>query len=518
LFSSLGRTWQVFKFLLLTFACVALGACSTTSTVSVGSNELPSRQFSDGRGGVAFRLTVSGVGISPFFAFWHQTVLTQVEGAKKGEDFVVAMSDAGATGSATYFGALPEGRYEIRSFSSGQCGYLCVGASAKMSANAIRFDVVSGRITYLGSLIYERVDEKSARLLASGTADRDSLQTWLAAYFPTISSMPIADAGLEGNANVRTAEFRKAQDHAAGLLSPTVLSNGDVLFTTLSGSLKRYSVSSGLTTVNTGVASRVNAVVALTDRRWVAAGDFAEVRYTEDAGTTWSNTKLNLPYGSITGLYKASNGDVIVVLDRNPTLALYTGDFAANKWVLHSSSDYKRNIWAGGMSRPVIQFVASTGELLVVVPGGRSLILNTKSMVASEFDYPGGLMNIGLSGDGVLRCRCNRSGAWVSTWESRDRGKTWQDSPLDRALPIPVFRDKRLGMNTKQFDIQKTADGGATWKTVHTQKAQYWPFPLFPYSLSYVYVGDNRVLATDSMYKLLVSEDSGDTWKQVPAN
>jgi photosystem II stability/assembly factor-like uncharacterized protein len=513
LFSSLRiRAGQAFRSLLLVMASVALVGCATPTASGV-SSERPSQQFTQGQGGVAFRLTVSGVGISPFFAFWHQTVLTQVEGTKKGEKFVVPMSDLGAAGSATYFGALPEGRYEISSFSSEQCGYLCISASLKTTAKPIRFDVAAGRITYLGSLMYERTDDKSAQLMVSGTspADQDNFRAWLGSYFPTIAAMPVADLGAGGE--VRPVEFKGAQDRAAGLLNPAVLSNGDVLFTTLSGSLKRHSPSGGLVTVNTGSASRLNAVLALSDRHWVAAGDFGEARSTQDAGATWHDLKLNLPYGAIVGLYPAANGETIAVLDQKPTLALYTGSLATNTWTPRMRRDYKHDLWKGGISRPAIQFVASTGKLLVALPGGPSFVLDTKTMAASDFELPGGAMNVGLSGDDVLRCRCNKSGLWVSTWESRDLGKTWQDSPLDRSLPLPVFKDRRVGMNTALFDIQKTVDGGARWKTVLPQKAQYWPFLFLPYNLNFIYLQDRRVLATDSMYALLVSDDDGDTWK-----
>lgn len=507
---------QAIRWLLMAGASLVLTGCATTATVPSGNAAATAQPFSAGNGGVAFRLTVSGVGISYFFSYWQQAELTQIEGARKGEKFVVAMSDLGAAGSASYFGAVPEGRYEISSFASQQCGLMCVSSSLKLGAQALRLQVKSGEISYLGDLIYERASEKEAQLLAAGQGDKGNFRRWIETYHPAQAALPIADAGIEGDAKAHAAAFRAAQSRAAGLLNPAVLPNGDVLFASLSGSIRHYSPATGVRSIPTGIGSRVNAVLALSDRHWVVGGDFAEARVTQDAGATWTELKLNLPYGAIVGLYPARQGEVLVLLDEKPKLTLHTGRLETNQWTWHASHPYQFDLWKGGQSRPLIQSVASTGQLLLAIPSGRSAVIDTKTMTQHHFDFPGAVMNAGLSGDAVLRCRCNKSGLWVSTWESRDLGKTWQDSPLDRSLPIPVFKDQKLGLNTARFDIQRSVDGGASWKTVHAQSAQYWPFLFLPYNLSYLYLDERRVLATDGMYKALLSEDGGASWKPVP--
>ncbi len=513
---SLARACRAFSVLACSLVFAVLAGCATTATVTGGGGD-PAAQFSGGRGGVAFRLTVMGTGISQFFTFWNEAEVTQVEGANKGEKFRIGMSGLGAAGSATYFGALPPGRYQITSFSSQQCGAMCINSSLTLGSGAISFSVGGGSITYLGNLVYERASENAARLLPPETAPIEGFRSWLSAYFPALSTMNIIGWAPEGDAQARAAaDARTAHARAGGFLSPARLGNGDVLFASLAGNLRRYSPSSGLASVRTGIASRVQAVLPLTERQWLVAGDFAETRITQDAGTTWSELKLDLPYGVIIGLHRLPSGDVLLLLDQGRQLALYTGNVDANRWVLRSSRDYQFDRWKGGINRPQVHLVESMNKVMVAVPGGRSFIVDLKTLALSEFEFPGGPMNVGLSGDLVLRCRCNKSGFWVATWESRDEGKTWQESPLDRTLPLPTYRDSSLALNMANLDIRKSSDGGRHWKTVHTLPKPYWPFLFLPYSLNYVYLDNDRVVATDTLYQVLESPDGGETWKDVP--
>lgn len=511
-----ARARRACSLMVCSLAFAVLAGCATTATVTGGGAD-PAAQFSGGRGGVAFRLTVMGVGISPFFAFWNEAELTQVEGANKGEKFRIGMSERGAAGSVTYFGALPPGRYQITSFSSQQCGALCINSSLTLGPGAIDFSVDGGSITYLGNLIYERTSENAARLLPPEAAANEGFRSWLRAYFPALSATNITAWTPGGDVQARAAAAaRAAHARAGGFLSPARLGNGDVLYASLGGNLRRYSPSSGLASVRTGIASRVHAVLPLTERQWLVAGDFAETRITQDSGASWSDLKLELPYGVIIGMHRLPSGEVLLLLDQGRQLALYTGSVDANRWALRSSRDYQFDRWKGGITRPQVHLVEAMNKMMVAVPGGRSFIVDLKTLSLSEFEFPGGPMNVSFSGDLVLRCRCNKSGLWVATWESRDEGKTWQESTLDRTLPLPTYRDSSLALGLSRLEVRKSSDGGRQWKTVHTLAKPYWPFLLLPYSLNYVFLDNDRVVATDTLYKVLESPDAGETWKEVP--
>ena len=507
---------RVFSALVYSLALSVLAGCATTATVTGGGAD-PATQFSGGRGGVAFRLTVMGTGISPFFTFWHEAVVTQFKGANKGDTFRIGMSRLGAAGSVTYFGALPSGHYQITSFSSEQCGALCINSSLTLDPGSIVFSVDDGSITYLGNLIYEGTSGNAARLLPPESAESEDLRSWLGAHLPALSAMTLTSWRPSREEQALTAAAaRVAHARAGGFLNPTKLGGGDVLYAGLGGNLSRYSPSSGLVSVRTGIASRVHAVLPLTDRQWLAAGDFAETRITQDSGATWSDLNLNLPYGAIIGLHRLPSGEVLVLLDLGSQLELYTGNVDANRWALRLRRDYKFDFWKGGINRPQVHLVESMNKMMVAVPGGRSFIVDLRTLSLSDFEFPGGAMNVSLSGDLVLRCRCNKSGLWVATWESRDEGKTWQESPLDRSQPLPTYRDSSLALGMSKLDIRKSNDGGRQWRTVHTVPKPYWPFLFLPYGLNYVYLDDDRVVATDTLYKVLESADGGESWKEVP--
>lgn len=492
---------------------VFLVACATQATMMPADQPMSAEQ-----GGVAFRLTVTGVAVSQNFTFWQQVELRRLDGPAMSGNYLVAMSDLGAIGSATYFGALPEGQYEVSSFSSKQCGAMCLSANLVLGDDALRFRVEKGKINYLGNLIYHRFSETGARLIPSVAKDSESFRAWLQAYYPANASMPLTESTSEGDVAARDAAYRQAQDAAAGLLNPVVVGNGDVLFTSLSGSIRRLEASTSVTTINTGIGTRVNAVLPLGDKLWLVGGDFGELKLTRDGGGTWENVKVRPPFGAIRGLYRGKPNEVIAIVQQRNRLTLYAGNvLEAGAWSEIASSDFEFDLWRGGLVSPLLNTDLRMNRILVALPGASSYVLDANTYERTAFEFPGGVMGAGLSGDGILRCRCNKSGMWVSTWESRDLGKTWQDSSLDRTWPVPQFRDANLGLNTIGFDVHLTEDGGASWKNVYPQEKQYWPFLFLPYTLSYVFVDEQKVVATDGMYEILLSEDSGHSWRRLPS-
>jgi hypothetical protein len=510
-----GPAFRFFACLQALLSAALVAGCATQATIPARGSAASEQRIGGDAGGVAFRVTVSGVGVSQFFSYWHQVELQRIDVAKPAGKYHVAMSELGAVGSATYFGALPEGHYEISSFSSVQCGALCLNARLRLGSDAIRFNVERGKITYLGSLIYQREARDSARLISSGTQDPDKLRAWLRAYHPSYAALPIRAWADDGEASSDSASFRAAQDRAPGFMNPTLAPNGDVLFTTLAGSIRRLDRSGRITSINTGIDGRVHAALALTDSVWLAMGDFGEARLTRDRGATWEDAKLDLPYGVVRGLFKGKDREVVVMLQQSETISVYTGSVDTKVWTQRLLSGFKLDLWRGGATGPMLVPDLRSNRILVVLPSAKSFVFDANSYELSAFEFPGGVMGAGLSGDGVLRCRCNKSGFWVSTWESRDLGKSWQDSSLSRYLPIPEFRDAKVGFNTAEYGIQSTGDGGVSWKKVFEQGEQYWPLLFFPYSFTFVFVDEQRIVATDTLSQVLVSDDAGNAWRRI---
>lgn len=134
---------------------------------------------------------------------------------------------------------------------------------------------------------------------------------------------------------------------------------------------------------------------------------------------------------------------------------------------------------------------------------------------------PGSIGNMSFSADGVLRCACARSIA-VNPWDSHDQGITWQDSPLDRWMVLPVFRNPQDGfsfkgawLNQKNTAVLSTSDGGKTWRSLAKPPAQGWFAP--------AYTRDGSVMVLSGMVlhlkkyvveEFFVSTDGGSTWQQ----
>lgn len=503
----------MFKLFISTLAITLLVGCAATPATIVSSARA-SVQNNPEHGAVALRLTISAPEVGTFFEFWDSITVSSLDPGKTENRYEVALSNLGAIGSASYFGALPPGKYRFERLDSKTCGMMCLSSGVTFKEKAPTFEVSKGQISYLGNVIYVRERDRTG-LFFHPVSDRDNFRQWLKTYYAGWADAPLREAD---GTNPHKGEmlYAAVQNLTMGYLNGVATPNGTVLFNNFAGSLQKLTWPATISTVNTGLLSRGNTVLPLSDDRWLVGGDFAEVRETHNGGATWSDAKLNLPYGAVRGLYRGKGEELLVFLQQQQELEMYSGPIGG-PWVRLSSVPFKRNIHMGGITRPVIIPSDDRKRLLVAIPSGKSFVFDTSTYARSEFEYPGGPMSVGLSGDDVLRCSCNRSGFWVSTWESRDGGKSWQDSELKRTMPLPHFTDKLTAFGTNQYSLARTLDGGKTWTDtlVETQRP-YWPHLMLPYEVRYIPAGKKRLVATDTFFKLLASEDDGATWQTVP--
>src|SRR5205085_10467931 len=98
---------------------------------------------------------------------------------------------------------------------------------------------------------------------------------------------------------------------------------------------------------------------------------------------------------------------------------------------------------------------------------------------------PGSIGLFSFSADGVMRCTCIRSIA-ANPWDSHDFGRTWTDSPIDRWMLLPVFRDADVGFSfkgalfsKKNTAVMQTHDGGKTWTPSTPPTAGGWWRPAY---------------------------------------
>lgn len=498
------------KSFLLALVMMALAGCATQATIypsAPGTAQIAAEQ-----GAVAFRLTVGGPGVSQYFSFWDKVRVKGTDTGKNDGIHEIWLSTLGAAGSATYFGALPDGGYQVEGMSSERCGAICIRSSAWFGDTGPGFRVEKGKLTYLGNLIYLTVEDRKSGLIAKPVNDSENFRLWLQTYYPNFASMPLSEQA--GTFERNEAIYRAAQNYTSGYLHGAVLPQGSVLFHNLSGSLRKVDWPARARTINTGVNSRIQAVLPLTDEHWVVAADFGEVRETSDGGATWRDIQPNLPEGALRGLYSGKDGDLLIFMEQYRRLDVYAGRLGG-PWKRLWSDAFEHSFIQGGIVSPLIQPNDDRSNILVLLPGQPAYRLDTRDYARTEFELPGGVIQAAVSGDGVIRCRCNRTGMWVSTWESRDGGKNWQDSELSRYLPLPHFKDKQNGFNTRDNALVRTTDGGKTWAEAYVQERPYWPYPMQPYAFDYVFVDARRIVATDTIGTLIASDDGGMSWAPV---
>lgn len=499
---------RVVQFLSAWAFALLITGCANQSTLRHNEAGRPNAQVAAGQGAVAVRVSINSTGLNQYFTYWQQMKLRRV--GSSATDFDIALNTDGAVGSATYIGQVPPGEYEILSLSSEQCGSMCISSYAKIERKEGRFVVEEGKLTYLGDLLYAGQAGSMATLIRGGEPTVPDFQRWLKSHYSGLATLPVITPATSAELlKTESSVYAALQFRAPGLMNAQLLDDGSALFTSFSSALRRWQAGKGVVNIGTGIKGRVSAVVPISNQEWVAAGDFDQYRRTTDGGATWSVIESGLPTGTVIGMYKAGEGDLVVLLRDSAKLKALRGSFQSHTWQLMHEAPFAFSIWQGGLRDPVINRVAD--RVMVFLPPDNGFFLDLKKYETKPFATLPGVMGIGYSADNVLRCRCNKSGFWVAPYESRDDGKTWQDSTLDRGASVPVFKDAQNGFGMLAQALRVTHDGGQTWQTVQQQSMAPWPYLFQPYSMNFMFT-PQRIIGTDGQTTLIGSEDDGKTW------
>ncbi|MEY4562094.1 MAG: hypothetical protein RLZZ618_1371, partial [Pseudomonadota bacterium] len=323
LFNAYAR--RAFTLLLSTMVLTAgLGACAiaTQATVEPADPQSRGRQIAADQGGVLFRFNIGSAFVSRYVTHWDMVRVEREQGPGAPRQFFdIERSDLGAFGSDTYFGELPAGTYSMGVLISDVCdGVGCVKSQFPFRSDALKFKVEKGKISYIGDLIYLKLSETSTRVIASGPKDVEPIRNWILSHSPMNAALPLVDGRPDEQPVRDEAIFRRAQSSVDGLLNPVTTPSGDVLFTTLSSNIRVFDSTNAGRSIQTGISGMVNTILPLSEKQWMVGGDFGEVRITHDAGRTWEDAKLGLPYAAIRGLFSVRQNEIIAVLQMRETV------------------------------------------------------------------------------------------------------------------------------------------------------------------------------------------------------
>lgn len=434
----------------------------------------------------------------------------------------------GLASARAYAGSLPPGRYRIRDLMGDDCKLLC-GPEKWYENDLAEFDVVAGEITWLGSIMTRSEPDVPGKKYKTKWAYESS------------PSLDIGERLLHGvypelaDANAKLANhwlpFARGEDaaqaareymraNASGLNEFSFWGGDGFCFGGQHGTAKCWNRGTGFQRLETGSPYVLRSVVRHADGQALAGGEASTLLYSSDDGAHWSDAASNLPWGVVAQIEDIGNDEVVFTIVSGKSVHLYRGRISERAWQQVGEYPLEFAFWTG-----------LPGAYPVLLVQGRAAVLTLPSKKAVYLDFdggqshpivpPGSIGNMSFSADGVLRCACARSIAF-NPWDSHDQGITWQDSPLDRWMVLPVFRNPREGfsfkgawLNQKNTAVLSTNDGGKTWTSLPKPAAEGWFTP--------AYTRDGSVMVLSGMVQHLkkymaeaffVSTDGGNTWEQ----
>lgn len=434
----------------------------------------------------------------------------------------------GQTGSFTFIGRLPAGRYEMVEMLAWD---FTTSMTSPLTERTGKFDVQPGKATDLGTLIYVRLPENfrtgtdevimpvpkegSVRRVRFAVAHDQTpvpVAALLTAKFPRLSrvlkeqplgwvhgTVPTQRSALE--------RYTHEMSDAGKFSRPVMLGTGRTLAGGALGVVFDQSGPGTWKTRPTGTVHQLESVLVLKDGRWVTGGEEGYVAISDSAGESWRPLAGLAPGEIVVHLSQTPAGTLHMVTMQDEVARVYASPAEPVEWKL------LRRIPGDASGMHLRYSAVSTDERLVV---------HTTPDTLTTLDYKTGqwdtqktprrfLGGMKATRDGYVVGVLN--GFWM--WGSLDYGKTWERLEGWVNSSMPEFLDRRRGFvvaaetgltGVSEHKMHRTEDGGRTWTTGGFVGGRWpWLHPLWAEA-------DGSRLYTVRHGRIAVSTDNGRTW------
>ncbi|RZS93396.1 BNR/Asp-box repeat protein [Aquimarina brevivitae] len=435
-----------------------------------------------------------------------------------------------------FAGELPAGDYEMLEISA----YIHPQThTIAIPKGSMSFQVKPQQLTYLGNIIempisasysfFKGYNEKI--IFGIDTPQPDEASIVVNGLFPEKKSL-LEKPFIGWLENEGTAKKQKVFNLIKkyipeGWLAPYELSNGQLVFATLLGSIRLVDIEKREgTLIQTGLNDPITSFVELKNGTWLAGSEFGELIYSTNQGEEWQSPKHQLPFGTVSGIYQYTNEDIYVVVSNSDRVKLLKGSLD-EEWevlldeeaiILPHSSDLLTSFKHSHLVKNQLFLLMKDNLLVYDMDTGKAekalLPGKGKKKVVTLFQ---------VSTAGKVRVvRTNRSSFLKGFYATDDLGKNWEEleTQITRRT-IGWFYDENKGLRmlfkpfAKNFYIESTVDDGITWNEEEVSIDKSWTMGgAFPDNFFKLNKNDYLMLYND--YKLsMISKDGGKTWEQL---
>ncbi len=451
-------------------------------------------------------------------------------GAAKPQRYVLEKRLVGLQSGRAYAGSLPAGRYRIHDLMGSNCRLWCGddGVSMPKAGDLAEFTVEAGRVRWLGSVFVavhapvKPATESVVDWAYTDTPDAAIGRRLLAGLYPELASAAPGDMQLGWEPDIRgpaasAAARDKIRRHGSGLFDASPFGKDGFVFGAKYGVVKRWTRADGARLLDTGSPFLLRTVVHGGNGRLLAGGEATTLRYSSDEGRTWTDVANGLPYGLVLQIEALGNDEVVFALQHGAAVSLYRGKLGDSAWTKLGEWPLEFKLWTGMPGAQPDLFVQGR-RVALTLPSKRGVLLDLDAGTTHDITPPGSIALFSFSADGVMRCTCVRSIA-ANPWDSHDLGKTWVDSPIDRWMLLPVFRDPQVGFSYKgalfsknKTAVMQTRDGGRTWTASRPPTEGGWWRPAYSADGTVMLLSGIALVDKDIVEQVHWSADEATTW------